>query len=320
MKLYRILSILFFVLGAFFLGGCESSGSYFGAKMYACYDNYDSAARMLRANMPEETTDCDPETGYFWMFLGFAEMHRGMIPEMHEAFAKSLHSGPRPELYLLRGEWYTRCGNVKAAEKDFNSLEALLKNNNYSNDYGYYRFLAILGSRQFHKSLWLKVRDHGFYQEFLKQRLIGGRWELEKLKDTPGQGIFCLRCFSSSEIHKISYGMSQKEILSLLGRPEQVRKLYNTMLSQIAWDYRLENKVLELRFSPTSKRLGDIYVANGCSKHGVAAMRPMKTKNYIGRKPYDSKFIYTKEHLRGTDFNLQCLECLKEKIGEPPEN
>ena len=125
----RLFSLMALLL---FLCGCNTDGRFFGAKLYAIYRNCDSAARILNKPAPKKSGSRPETEAYLQLFLALAEMHRGQIDEMHRAFAKAENPAPRPELLLLRGEWYTRDGEAGKAKKDLDDLEKLLAKEDFS--------------------------------------------------------------------------------------------------------------------------------------------------------------------------------------------
>ena len=306
----RLFSLMALLL---LLCGCNRDGRFFGAKLYTVYFIYDSAARWLSEPAPEKSR---PETeAYLQLFLALAEMHRGQIAEMHQAFAKAEHPAPRPELLLLRGEWYIRNGEAGKAKKDLDDLEKLLAKEDFSRRFTYYLYLAVREG-PYEEKEWKKIRDDGFYQTWLKDRLVLARKKLEVLEKTPGTGLLELRKFADPRFRKIRFGMTREELQTLLGPPRLVRHVYpRDELSQVALVYFTETYIAGFLFSPEKRTLGDCVTAPVCPLHGPEKMRQLlRGKNVIGgklRPPLeDAEFIYTAQPT--PFFRWACAECTKE--------
>lgn len=296
-----------------FLCGCHQDERFFGAKLYAIYRNCDSAARILNKPAPKKSGSRPETEAYLQLFLALAEMHRGQLDEMHRAFVKAGNPAPRPELLLLRGEWYIRNGEADKAKKDFDALEKLLAKEDFSRRFTYYLYLAAKDG-PYNDEEWKKVRDGSFYQTWLKERLTQARKKLEVLEKTPGTGILELRKFADPRFRKIRFGMAQEELQTLLGPPRFVRNITPVgMLSQVALVYFTEKYVAGFLFSPEKRTLGDCVTASVCPLHGPEKMRQLRTgkTGFDGKlPPPDAEFIYTTE--RKPFFRWACVECAKE--------
>ncbi len=281
----------------FLLCSCASTTcADFSCKLAACYGNFDSCARDISASLadPEVRAELEktPAAGaYYHQMLAVAELNRGMIANALTEFETSLAFQPLALTYFFRARYFLREGKNAEAADDIAAMEDLLSSPNAA-EVAYYQFLlALLPGESHDEMLQLSTWD------FLQSRLDHLKARLEVQKAYPPGILPVFQPVDSRRFAGISYGMTYDEMVKQLGPPSNsypVRMSAAAIMNgPTAYVYRYpeEGIAVEFRYSPETRRLGDIllfpadiYLRRGSSHMPV--LRPQSADLY----PQDSQY------------------------------